>query len=187
MVYNNRANNSFDMEVKLSPKEVIERIIDRSDEMSIKTDREAWLAIVRGYKGDRPFQHQIEDGSIFIQKRPERRNFQHGVRICIEPTPSGSRLAGHVALNPSTKGFIRLWYCGLGLMSIIAIVSFVRQVEKPGDVLLVMLFLAGMAAFGYFWIQAARRFSKKETRQISEWLKTVFADSKVESGFERDA
>lgn len=172
---------TFELKTRLSGDEIIKRIVERGDDMNAGNDKEAWLTPFRGYGGDRPFLYQINGDNIFIQQRPRQRNYQYGLRLQIVPMADGSKLIGRAALGSSQKAFMVYWFVFLALAGGIAIISIVEEVmagKKPLSELLFILVPLAMATFGCLMIALGRRVSGKDASEISEWLDSLFGDSK---------
>jgi hypothetical protein len=100
----------LELNVSLNPQEASDLIVQMSDDMAIKSDKEAWLSLIRGSSGTRNFQYQVDRKLVFVQKRARLQNSQHCAWIRFEPRPFGSNLIAVQSLNPWTKGFFRLWF-----------------------------------------------------------------------------
>jgi len=85
----------LELTLSLSPQEAADRIIQVSDDMAIESDKDAWLSFVGIHKGHATFQHKVEGKGVYVQKRPNLRNSQHGVSIQFEP-----RFRNHIFSDP---------------------------------------------------------------------------------------
>ena len=170
------------LNVSISPQEARDLIVSMSDDITSKSDKEAWLSLIGGPSGTRSFQHQANEERVFVQKRARFQSSWYGAWIRFEPRPFGSSLIAVQSLEPWTKGFFRLWFGGVGLLGgfgAISIIYGVAKGQRPVGELVWLLVPAGMITFGLLLIALADRFAKEEVAEIWGWLNSVFADVMV--------
>ena len=97
------AQEQLKLTVSLSPKEAVDRIIQMSDDMAIKSNKDDWLWWVSGYSGHGTFQHQVQGDSVYVQKRSSLQNSQHGVSIHFEASPFGCSLVEELGREEKWK------------------------------------------------------------------------------------
>jgi hypothetical protein len=164
----------FELNLRLSPNEALNRIIGASDE-------QRWGLSLSGYKGTNCFLHKFDGNTLTIQKRRYYRNDFHPYLYAqFEPTSFGTKLTGCFAMNQFTRGFMLLWFGFVGFGGIVAAISITGKVaagQSPKSELLYLLHPIGMLVFGCLLVVIGGWFSRKEKQQIAEWLDRLFADS----------
>jgi hypothetical protein len=174
---------NLELVVRLDPSQAVQRIIRFSDDMKAQSDKDAWLALIAGPRGHGTFQHRVLGESIYVQKRPDWKNSQHGLLIRLEPCSIGTALHASRRLNPWTLAFIRLWSIGVCLFGGFAGISLSLQVvrgEKQVAELVWLFVPLGMLMFCLLFVLVGRQLAKKELIEIWEWLNNIFADAKAE-------
>jgi hypothetical protein len=164
----------FELNLRLSPTEALNRIIEASDE------QRRGLSF-SGYKGTNSFLHKFDGNTLTIQKRRYYRNDFHPYLYAqFEPTSFGSKLTGRFAMNQFTRGFMLLWFGLVGFGGIVVAISIIGKVaagQSPKSHLLWLLHPIGMLAFGCLLVVIGEWFSRKEKQEITDWLDRLFADS----------
>jgi hypothetical protein len=166
-------DSTMELRVRLSPEEAMSRIVEASDE-------ERFAFSLSGYRGRKPFLLKRNANQFRVQRRRFYRNDFHPYLFAsIEPDSCGSRISGHYAMATGTKVFIRIWFAGVGLFGVIFIIGLVSDYlgGKVGcSELLRILHPFGMLIAGYLIVATGKLLSRNEAREISEWLRTRFAD-----------
>ena len=107
---------------------------------------------------------RVETGWVRLRKKIFIRNsFQTFLHATLAPCGTGTRLRGTLGVHPVVKGFMGVWFGGLGLFGVIGVIKGAPPL--PG-----LLMLSGMIVFGVVMIWFCRFMARGEERLLMEFV-----------------
>jgi hypothetical protein len=171
----------FELELALSPDDVFERVIQRTDDLHPRTDREAWLRAFR--VGDRDYLHLRDRDTILLLPRTYLLRPHHGVRLSVQTTADGSKLRGLLVLAPRTKGMFLLWFGLIGIVALFELIGIVPALAAGVPTktrFLEMLFPFGLLLLGVITLAVTQWLAQSTAADIEGWLIALFDRELIE-------
>lgn len=116
----------------------------------------------------RPVRGKMTDSSLFIRKTIDYNNSgQIHLQATITPEGSGTVITGRFLIHPTVRLIGIVWFAGLGLIGMVATVSFLFRRGPDIEGVLTPL---GMLFFGFLLTRFCRYLARGEDRFLADYL-----------------